>query len=847
MSRLGGWLRVALIDLRGDVRRFAVLLACLALGVATIAIVGSVGAALQAALARDARVVLGGDIEAQLSYRAATEQERAFFEGLGQVAEVIEVNGRARGGGSSSFVSLRAIDENYPLLGSVAYSAGGGPSAALAELMAEHSGTHGAIVDPLLLDRLGLALGDEITVGDARFALRATLQNLPDQVTQSFQVGVPMLVSIAGLEATGILQPGVLARYRYKMLLTEPDFDAAATIRAALSDAGWQLNSPQDATEDLARGFDIFSRFLVIVGLSSLLVGGVGVANAVSAYITERQRSIATMRSLGATNARIMVHFLTQVMILVVAGVLLGMGLGVAITLVALPIIGGLLSIPLPPSIDLASLLVAAGFGLLTGFAFAFVPLARAGTIRPALLFRSAGAAVEGGLRWRDLLRPWLFGPMLVAIAGMLALAVATTGRPLLVFWYAAGAVVAFVVLRLAAFALQRLLRLVPPLPDAGLRNALKSVHRPGAPAPTVILSLGLGLALLLLIALVDSNLRTQFDGEVVRDAPSFVFMDLFEDEAEELARFTKGEPLAESFTSTAMFRGAVAAIDGVPAAELGPLPENLSWIFEGETPLTWSRELPERSEITQGQWWPSDYAGEPLVSVFEELREPLELELGDQITFMILGEPVTATIASFREFAWRGGGINFSFVLSPGQIEAFPMTYLGMLKARPGQERVLQPMLIEHFPELIFLPVSEALAAVAAILATLTNAVAIVGGLAVLSGVFVLAGALAAGRQQREADAVVMKVLGATRADVIRAYLIEYGLLGMLSAVLASLLGGFGAWAFVTRVLEISFRLDAGLVLVVVIGAVALTIGTGALITSSALSTRPAQFLRAE
>lgn len=847
MKRLGGWLRVAMTDLRGDIRRFAVLLACLALGVATIAIVGSVGTALQSALARDARMVLGGDLEAQLSYRAATAAERALFEELGTVAEVIEVSGRARVEGASAFVSLRAVDGNYPLLGTVSYDAGGA-GGDLSDLLAERNGSFGAIADPLLFDRLGLKPGDSIEIGEARFVLGARLDGLPDQVTQGFQLGVPVVISLAGLEATGILAPGVLARYRYKMLLHDIGFDAAAArVGSTFPEAGWQVRSPTDATEDLARAFDIFSRFLTIVGLSSLLVGGVGVANAVAAYITERQRSIATMRSLGATNTRIMVHFLTQVMILVAAGVAMGLLLGVGVTLLALPVIGNMLSIALPPSVAPLSLLIAATFGLITGFAFAFLPLARATTIRPATLFRAAGAAVEGGLGWRDLLRPAIGLPPLLAAAAMLALAAAITPRPQLIFWYAVGAVTAFAVLRLAAFGLQILLRLIPPPPGARLRNALKAIHRPGAPAPTVILSLGLGLALLLLIALIDSNLRGQLSGEVTREAPSFVFMDLFEDETAELSAFTAAEPLAQSFASTAMLRAAITQINGKPVGELGALPENLRFLFEGETPLTWAAQLPARSEITAGEWWPEDHAGDQLVSVFEELREPLGLKVGDTLTFTLFGEQLTATIANFRDFEWRGGDINFSFVLSPGPVQNFPMSYVGMLKAAPEQEAPLQSLLVERFPDLIFLPVGDALAAIKAILSTLTNAVAIVGGLAVLSGVFVLAGALAAGRQQREADATVMKVLGATRSDVVVAYLVEYGLLGTLSAALAALLGGIGAWAFVTQVLEISFSIDAGLVLLVVTAAVALTILTGMLATWSALSTRPANFLRGE
>ncbi len=837
MTRLGGWLRVAITDLRGDVRRFAVLLACLALGVATIAIVGSVGAALQSALARDARVVLGGDLEARLSWRAASDDERALFASLGRLAEVVEVSGRARAAGGSAFVSLRAVDDNYPLLGRVGHDG----AADLPALLAGSAGRFGAVADPLLADRLGLAPGDSFEIGAATFVLAARLDSLPDQVTQGFQLGVPVLISLDGLAATGILAPGVLARYRYKLLLTDPDFEAAAArIEAAFPEAGWQLSSPIDATEDLARAFDIFSRFLTIVGLSSLLVGGVGVANAVAAYITERQRSIATMRSLGATNARIMLHFLTQVMILVGAGVAIGLLLGVAVTLVALPVIGGLLSIALPPSVAPLPLLVAAAFGLAAGFAFAFLPLARATTIRPATLFRAAGAAVEGGLRWRDLRRPAIVGPPLLAALAMLALAAAITPRPQLIFWYAVGAIAAFAVLRLAASGLQRLLRLFPPAPGARLRHALKSIHRPGAPAPTVMLSLGLGLALLLLIALIDSNLRSSSR----RDRPDahFVFMDLFEDEAAALSTLPPRSRCGES-CATPMLRAPIPRSTAAAASET--LPENLPSSRKRDA-LTWSR-LPAGSEITAGQWWPPDHAGTQLVSVFEELREPLGLKLGDTVTFTLFGEPLEATIANFRDFEWRGGAINFSFVLSPGPVEAFPMSQVGMLKAAPGQEDALQRLLVERFPDLIFVPVGDALAAVTAILSTLSNAVAIVGGLAVLSGVFVLAGALAAGRQQREADATVMKVLGATRSDVVIAYLIEYGLLGALSAALAALLGGIGAWAFVTRVLEIGFRLDAGLVLVVAVTAVGLTILTGMLTTWSALSVRPVQFLRGE
>lgn len=846
MNILRGWLRVALRDLRGGLRRFAVLLACLALGVATIAVVGSVGAALQSALLRDARTMLGGDLEAGLSYRAANPEERALFERLGRLGEVIEVMGRGHVGENSAFLSIRAVDGAYPLLGAMALEPAGTP---LADLLAERDGVHGLVANPLLLDRLGLGLGDTLSIDQATFAVRGTIGSLPDQLSASFALGIPVLMSVEALHATGILEPGVLARYGYRLLLDPPLFDAAASaIRTGFPDAGWEIRAPRDATADLARFFDIFARFLTIVGLSTLLVGGVGVSNAVSAYVTERQRSIATMKALGATGARIMVHFLTQVMLLTLAGIVLGLLLGAGLTLLLLPILGGLLGLALPPVLDAATLWTAAGFGALIGFAFGYLPLRRAGKLRPALLFRSAGSAVEGGLGWRDLLRPGLWLPVGLAALATYALAAVSTGRPVLVLWYALAVAGAFLVLRLAAWGLQRLLRLVPPLPDAALRNALKSIYRPGAPAPVVILSLGLGLALLLLIALIDGNLRHQLDRESIPNAPSFVFMDLFEDEAELLREFTAGSDSVESFEAMPMITGGIAAINGVPVAELGrtPPPE-FAFVLEGEIPLTTSAALPERSEVVAGAWWAPDHAGPPQVSVFDRLREPLDLKLGDALTFRIFGEELTVTIASFRTYAWRSGGVNFGFVLSPDGLADIPLSYLGLMKAAPGSERAVQQQIVAEFPELIFLPVGEALETFASILSSVTTAVEVIGGLAVVSGVLVLAGAMAAGRKQRESDAVVMKVLGATRGDVLRAYLVEYGVLGLLAAVLAGLLGLAGTWGFVEFVLEIDFWADPALIVWVALGTVALTIAVGMLTTWSALSARPARFLREE
>jgi putative ABC transport system permease protein len=842
-----GLLRLAFRDLRGDLSRFGIFLACLALGVGTIALVGSVSAALQAALTQNARLLLGGDMVASLSYRAATEPELAYLKTLGPLSTQVSVMGRATANDETAFLSLRAVDNAYPLVGTADIEAE--PGAKLADLLAPKDGISGIVTDSLLLDRLQLKLGDQVAIGKENFAIRGVIHALPDSLSNSMQFGIPVLLSIDALPATGILGPGVLARFQYKLLLGTTPFDtAAAGLRTAFPDAGWQIDAPSDATTDLARFFTLFGRFLVIVGLSSLVVGGVGVSSAISAYVTERQRAIATFKALGATGARLLTHYAIQLTVLSVIGITLGLILGAVLTLVALPIIGGLVGLPLSAVIDLPALLVAAGFGGLTAFAFGLVPLWRVLKLRPAMLFRSAGAAVEGGIGWRDLLSPGLVLPLLASAVLFYELAVLTTKRAEIVAWYMAGAVGGFLVLRLAAYLLQLVIRILPPLPGALLRNAMKAIARPGAPAPIVVLSLGLGLALLLLIALVDGNLRHQLDREALPNAPSFAFMDLFDDEVTSLQDWSKQKPNVEDFKALPMLRGTLSTVDGTKLADLGASANSdVAALMDQEVPLTFSATLPDYSTISEGTYWPADYKGPPEVSVASRLQRALGLTLGQKLDFLIAGETVSAVITSFRDITWRDGSVNFSFVFSPGTFDDFSVSSIGLLKVTNGTERATQKELVDTFPDLVFLPTSEAVATFASVLGNITTAVEVIGGLAVASGALVLAGAMLAGRRQREADAVVMKVMGATRGGIVSSYIVEYATLGLLSALFATGLALVGTWAFVTHVLEIDLFINFGLVLGVTSATVLLTVAVGVTATWSALSVRPARFLREE
>ena len=725
----------------------------------------------------------------------------------------------------------------------------------LTDLLAQKDGVYGALIDPVILDRLGIQIGGHFKVNGTEFEARGLLNSLPNSALRGLHLGFTTLMSIEAEQANPNTRPplpGLLTQYSYKVKLNadQGDYTIAKpkVVAHFAADPEWKVQSPYDAAGTLARFYDLFVRFLLIVGLSSLLVGGVGIFNAVSAYIQERQRSIATLRSMGATGPRILVHFFTQVGIMSLVGIVLGLIIGAALTAAALPVLGRILAVDLPPSVEWPALLTALLFGILAAFAFSYIPLVRAQKLRPAMLFRTVGTSVQS-LKTREYLDPWVIGPLLLSGLAIFGLAWWTTQDFSLVGYYAIGVIAAYILLSLAGRFMQFVLRSIPPLPSATFRNAFRGIYRPGSPAPTVIMSLGLGLAMLLVIVILSVNLREQLLGQVTKDAPTFVATDLFDDEVVDLQDFLTAGGQVTEFQHSPMIRAAITKVNGVPSDQIRnrkDISGEAAYMLTGEILMTWQPDLPTNSTVTSGAWWPKDYSGPPEVSLRDEDAKSLGIKAGDKLELTLFGKSVDVTVANLRDFQFQSG-LNFLVTATPGTFDAFPGTNLATIKAAPGHEKDVERALAKKYPDITFLPVGEALNQAAGILGQLSTAVNIVGALAVINGLLVLAGTMAAGRKQREADAVVNKVLGASRGNVISVFALEYALLGGFAALLSMLVGIAGAYAIVKGAqMDVGFGVSPTLVAGVLIGSIVLTIITGALTTWSALSTKPAQYLRA-
>jgi putative ABC transport system permease protein len=838
-------LRFALRELRGGLRGFGVFIACIALGVMAIAGVGSVAASLNDGIASAGRVILGGDIAFSLIQREANAAERAFLDAHGTVSVAASLRAMARtGDGRSTLVEIKAVDANYPLFGSVVTD----PAMPLSALFAQNDGAFGAAVDPALLARLDLKTGDRITLGNATVELRAALTGEPDKLAGGIGLGPRVLMSETALRATGLLQPGSLVRWQYRLRLPAGGSSDSAVAslqkqaQSAFPDAGWEIRTRSKASPQLERNVERFSQFLTLVGLTTLLVGGVGVANAVASHLARKRDVIGTMKALGATGGGVFAVYCAEIMLVALIATLIGAALGAAIPFAIVWGFGALIPLPVAPALHPQVLALAIAYGLLTALAFALWPLGRAHDISVSKLFRDQIAAE----------RPWprlRYVAAAAAIVGILAgLAIATTYDRRVAAYFVAAAAAAFLLLRLIAMLTMWIARHWPRQRSTVLRLAIANIHRTGALTPSVVLSLGLGLALLVTMIEIDGNLHREFSAALPAQAPSFFFLDIAAADADRFDAFVRATAPGSVLERVPMLRGRIVAANGVPADELKP-GDDSRWVLQGDRGITYANAVPAGSRIVAGQWWNADYSGAPLVSLESRTAKDFGSKIGDTVTVNVLGRTITARIANLRAVDWENLGINFVMVFSPGAFTGAPHTDIATLtfadSGSTAEETALIKALADAFPTVTAVRVKDALDAVDALVAKLVLALRGASAITLVAAAFVLGGALAASQRSRIYDAVILKTFGATRARLTAAYALEYLFIGAAAAVFGVAAGSLAADLVVTRVMEFPFVWLPGPAAGAALAALLVTVALGLAGTLRALGRKPAEVLR--
>jgi putative ABC transport system permease protein len=614
-------LRLAKREMRGGLRGFGVFLACLALGVGAIAAVETLSGAVDEGLRKDARKLLGGDLEVRQSHRRISPAALGFLRERGQVAEVVQMRVMARSaGGKTTLSALKAVDENYPLYGAFRLESG----TRFADALAQREGVYGAIAEPALLDRLSIGVGGRIRLGEREFRIARE----PDRVGGFFRFGPRVMINLEGLAGTGLIQPGSVVSYLYKVALFEPAAleSVQEELKAAFPNAGWRVRNFTSATAGLDRFLRNLTLYLTLVSLTALLVGGTGVAGAVRSYLESKTNSIATMKCLGADRRLIISIYLCQTLFLALVGSALGIGASLLFSEAVSPILGRMLGVAVHVQLRMDTIFTASAFGLLTAIAFSLWALSAAGAVSPARLFRGYADLSPQKPSWRAGVA------VAAACLALYFLVLVTTQDQILTACFAGATLLSVLLLGGFARIVMKIAAIVPRPKGPRLRHAVTNLHRPGSLTQRVFFSLGLGLTALVAVALVEGNLQNRIQRQIPEVAPSYFFLDIQPSQIGEFRQTATSTPGVSRVESMPAIRGRITKIKGVPAEKVKINPD-VSWVLRRDRAMTYAARMPEGTVIAAGEWWPKDYRGEPLLSFDARIAKGFGVDLGDTLT----------------------------------------------------------------------------------------------------------------------------------------------------------------------------------------------------------------------
>ena len=834
--------RIARRELRSGLSGFRIFLTCLALGVASIAGVGTVRSAIEAGLAEQGTVLLGGDAQVELTYRLATAPERQWMAAQAEkVSEVLVFRSMAVTGTGAAedraLTEVKAVDDLYPLTGTVGLE--GAPD--LATALAPRNGIPGAVMDRVLVDRLALKPGDIFRLGVQDFHLSAVLTREPDSSNGGFALGPRTLVKTADLAKSELLSPGSLYETQYRLDLPENTDLAAMQTRAEAQfvNAGMRWEDSRRAAPGVEMFVERIGSFLILVGHAGLAVGGIGVASAVRSYLEGKTATIATLKVLGAEAGLVFRVYVLQIAVLAGIGVLLGLALGAGIPLLFKSLIESSLPFPAHVRVYPGPLAEAAFYGLTTAALFTLWPLARTEGVRAAVLYRGAGG--QGLPRW----------PHLLAMAALAALliggAVMFSSRAWLALSTAGGIIAALLVLALAAQGLRlftrRLARSGFARGRVGLRLALAAIGGPRPEAVPVVLSLGLGLSVLAAVGQIDSNLRSAIQDALPTRAPSFFFVDIQDDQITGFLDRLTTDPEVKQVESAPMLRGVITMINGRPASEVA----GDHWVVSGDRGITYADAMPKGTTITAGQWWPEGYTGPAQISFAAEEAEEIGLKLGDTMVVNILGRDIPATITSFRNVDFSNAGMGFVLSMNAAALSAAPHTFIATVYADAAAESAILRDVSRLGPNITAIRIRDAVNRVAEALSAIATATAWAASATLLTGFMVLIGAAAAGERARVYEAAVMKVLGASRGKMLGSFALRSALTGAAAGVVAVFAGAVSGWAVMRFVMESPYHFEPVSAFAIIAGGLLATLVAGLAFAAGPITARPAQVLRAQ
>ena len=832
-------------DSRGARGRLLLFGVCLAFGVAAVVSVAALSEGLDGTVRREAKQLLGGDLRAS-SQGPIPESlgstlavlHNAQSSDLKQMLTMVAVP-EAGTGSSSRLVEMAAVDHSYPLYGALVTQ----PSLPLETLLSDQ----GLVIAPELASQLRLNVGDSLRVGDSLFTVRGLLIDEPGHALNPFQIGPRVLMNSQDLQATGLETFGSRIRYqRFYRVFPDIDIETLETTSQSLeaeiaeSSHGIRMTTYLDSQAGIRESLERLSRFLGLVALLSLLVGGVGVAQSVRSFLASRLDAIATLKCLGLRPREALGLYLGQTFLLALIGSVAGGFLGLWLQLYA----PGYLGTPIPPD-TLAfwrprALAQGIGLGLVTSVCFSLAPLLSVLTVPPLRALRRDATPIPTHRFVRGAVG-------LVLLGGLFGIAYVQANEVLSAALFTAGVLSTVSLLLGGAWFLRRqasVLQHTPLLPFT-VRHGAAQLARPGSATLTATTALGLGTFVILTTVLVQQHLTTQLESELPSGAPGTFLIGIQPDQWDPVHRELKAVG-ATNIDSVPEILGRLVAVDDRPIHELTKnANEDQRWALTREQRITYLNELPPDNTLVDGVWWTDPNRAE--ISLEEEFALELGATIGSLLTFDIQGVPIEVEVTNLRQVEWRTFRINYFLVMAPGVLEAAPQTRLAAATIPSGQEQAVQDRILQRFPNITFIDVRSMLRQLSDLLKKLASGVRFLGGFTAVAGLVILFGSVASTSVRRSGDLALFRALGLTRRDAAMVLLAELGLTGLVASAIGSLTAGMATWAIATHLLDVDPHLFPGTHLSILALTLLATCSAGTAAGLQALRASPAEVFRQE
>ncbi|OED43688.1 hypothetical protein AB833_03265 [Chromatiales bacterium (ex Bugula neritina AB1)] len=826
-------------DLRGagKVRSLWVFCACLLLGIALIAVCGSLLQIVRDGFDEQQRHLFGGDLKISQRHDI-TGQQRQWLRENAEVSRLLELRTMlGTQDGDFSVVELQSVDNTYPLYGEVTLQ----PDISVQQAVSKSGeGLWGAAFDPALIEQMGLQVGQLVSIGDLYLELRAVILQQPDRSLSADFRGPPVIIDERALQQSGLLLPTSLIDYDYRIRTTMSPGLWRENLRSAFPDASWEVQTINERSEFVSRRLNQVASVLLLIGFSTLLIGGLGVANSVSAYLQSKLGTLATLQSLGARGPQVASVYTGQIALLATLASSVGAITGSALAWLAARSLQE--KLPIEPDLQtlLLPTLLAIALGVCTALAFALPTLGRTLNTPTALLIRGSGNPHS------KVPAAYVRATIAVCMVGA-ALLIWFIPEPLVALIF----VVSIIVLLVMLEGLVKLIQLIGRKlshsrfldGQFGLRLAVASLHRPGASLRPMLLSLGTALTLLVASALVIASTYRILGDTVPGRAPALVFYDLQKADLERFDSTVKSLDGYQDHAVAPLVLGRLTRVNGEALSDSSIAARALE--ANDEHKLSYRQQNIDNTSVDRGEWWPHDYDGPPLVAMEDREADQLGLSVGDKLQFTIMGTSIDATLVAIYTQARFETSFWLEAVFTKDVLDPFISRHIGSVHLESGRDIAAQSALGEEFPAVVTIRTAKVLAASRSILSSAGLAMMLIAGVSLVASILVMASVVAVNRQRQIYEASVLHAIGTRMSVVIKSVAFEYTLLALVLSGFAIVAGGTIAQLLMHFWLKIDSTGSAWAGIVVAMAASVLCLFAGAVWLMRTLSATPAILLK--